>query len=67
MYKITFIYRLANGHKTGLTQATMYWPGETDREAVSRLREELEKAGFVLVTVLMVEKEGYYGYFRSCK
>ena len=57
MYKITFLYRLANGHKTGLTQATMYWQGETDREAVSRMREELEMSGLVLVAVLMVEKE----------
>ena len=57
MYKITFLYRMVNGHKTGLTQATMHEPGDTDREAVCRLHEELEMEGFVLVTVLTVEKE----------
>ena len=57
MYKITFLYRLANGHKTALTQSTMHETGETEREAVCRLREELEMGGFALVTVLEVEKE----------
>ena len=57
MYKVTFLYRLANGHKTGLTQSTMRSYGETAREAIFRLREELEMEGFVLVTVLSVEKE----------
>ena len=57
MYKITFLYRLANGHKTGLTQATMHETGETERKAVCRLREELDMGGFALVTVLAVEKE----------
>ena len=57
MYKITFLYRLANGHKTALTLASMHETGETDHEAVCRLREELEMEGLVLVTVLEVEKE----------
>ena len=35
----------------------MHETGETDLEAVCRLREELEMEGFVLVTVLEVEKE----------
>lgn len=57
MYKITFLYRLANGHKTALTQATMHEQGDTDREAVARLRAELDMEGLTLVTVLTVEKE----------
>ena len=57
MYKITFLYRMVRSHKTGLNQATMHEPGESEHEAVCRLRKELEWDGFVLVTVLTVEKE----------